>query len=99
MVRHRFLIRWLEQEEERGLEQLRYLVTTDATGTGFTLADTQDLSLAMGEPCWVVEVEGPADTLSDLLATWQADGLRVDDADEEFHEIDEPREPNNGGGD
>jgi len=90
MLQRRFLIRASAKADQHALDRPDHVAIRDATDIGLTVKTIHDLSLAMGEPCWALEVEGEADKLEELTQTWQLHWLRVDDADEEVRELDEP---------
>lgn len=83
----RYLLRLQVQSDLVSHISVTAVATADAENLGFVTSKVANLSLAMGESCVAVEIDGPVAEYEELVAMWQSHGLRVDDADGEVREL------------
>lgn len=92
MSRKGFLIR--SDDEATSSEELGNVVAESVESSGCVQLKLEDFSLAMGQPCRYVAIEGSEEAIDLLKESWRQRGLTVDDADQPVFELTDESDSN-----
>lgn len=86
--------KFIVHSESTTFDELSNLVSTHIESSSCSQLSTEDLSLAMGQPCLHVNVDGDPEAIQQLIESWREHGCEVHRADQPVYELDTESESN-----